>query len=948
LKPKIKQQQHYFDTIKELIKLNPANLNILIQLTFLNEISTQQQHQMQHQYLATSQQQQQHHQSNISRNQHNLNILHAAFSVSSQQTSTIFAQLMVRIILQRNVDDNLRILRVLLRDTIRHCRVDFDPICFTSELTSDTQIKQLFYTNQQTRGNLIAKTSSIFSIAGGLAEFQSIAVREKYVQAICDLVTVCILVSITPAIKEAYQRRHNDTKEILIKYYMIMSQIQCDTVTWLQSITRLYEITPKQLSKSLFHLLFMVDTPEQSYTIDNWPLEQDRGIMFRVVSEIPVLSELLHQILMIANILPELCLLMLRVEENLLKTAALVHIKDIYSLKLDKTDQFVQFLLNTSLYKYQNYQSVFAVNVLYWQSWQILLILTALDPKGFGSIAWQQYPTLRILMEMIMTDDYNFPPQSSVTHQMTAERYRAIEQQSIATERSEILDFENYFELKQGSTATRNETNSKLIGFLMKFDPTGVARQANNDVIQNIKKLNSEYKLGQLLCKCREPDLLLSLIERQDSKQSLPWLSNLIESNSNDCLDIMPIQCICEFVWNVLSSSSEEIVLKKQINIEHLLQRIKIILTSAVTSPQQVKDTLDYFLFKLTSNEQNVRIDSLKIMNKLFLSNNVSLIDKSLPQNKVLASQTIDVEKLLNVFKGLASFETCLKDLLIKYLRLSLMVEINQEYINLYLNFLFEQLLNDYKQRSELEASLVQGHIVNSQSLITFKSIYNDVGLDFSKFFFVRQQEYLSSHLITDDNQNDKYFCRFARLLLVINEYKLEDEIDGTKSSNTIKTIIKNKQPFDRANLDNNRYLLFESCRLLTDKNQSYFYIREEIFNLIIYLLLLIIENKLLKLSSDCESEVRMDTSTQNGEKGDLEDSNSDDFFFNKLIQMLFTVSPPLDNSDKEQLTLIKCLNSNFKNALNDFVIKKILCLKKETKSTTTMPTTSIPCYEVT
>jgi integrator complex subunit 1 len=160
---------------------------------------------------------------------------------------------------------------------------------------------------------------------------------------------------------------------------------------------------------------------------------------------------------------------MLRVEENLLKLATLVHNKDIYSLKLNKIDQFVQSLFNICLYKYQG-PSTLVVTVLYWRAWQILLIVSALDPKGFGLTAWEQYPTLRVMMEMIMIDDYNFPPQSSITEEMTIEKFRFIDNQVGQIEKQEILEFENMFEMKQGNMV-RNETNSKFIGNVMKFDP---------------------------------------------------------------------------------------------------------------------------------------------------------------------------------------------------------------------------------------------------------------------------------------------------------------------------------------------------------------------------------------------------------------------------------------------------------------------------------------------
>lgn len=235
-----------------------------------------------------------------------------------------FAQIMQTILLQRNSDDYLRLLRSLLRDTIRNSRQDFDLLKFVKQLVTDDLIK-MFY--GQPDGAPVQ--SFLFNLAGGLADFNAVQIRERYANGICDLVTVCILVAITPPIKEAYQRRSQETKDILIKYYMCMSQIQSDTVTWLQSIVvNLYKISPTELIRCMFKVLFMVDKPEQCYTIDNWPSEQERGTMFRVVSEIPVLSETLHQVLMITKSIPDhMFMLMLCVEENLLKIASLVHNK---------------------------------------------------------------------------------------------------------------------------------------------------------------------------------------------------------------------------------------------------------------------------------------------------------------------------------------------------------------------------------------------------------------------------------------------------------------------------------------------------------------------------------------------------------------------------------------------------------------------------------------------
>lgn len=173
----------------------------------------------------------------------------------------------------------------------------------------------------------------------------------------------------------------------------------------------------------------MVDKPEQHYVIDGWPSEQERPMFFRVVSEIPVLSDTLHQVLLLTRSLPDsMYMLMLCVEENLLKTCALVHCKHIYSLNMQQSDAFVQLLFIICLYRGQSPPSL-TVSMLYWRAWQCLLILAAVDPKQFGQIAWNHYPTLRVLMEMIMIDDYSFPPQSSILNDATVEAFRIADNQ---------------------------------------------------------------------------------------------------------------------------------------------------------------------------------------------------------------------------------------------------------------------------------------------------------------------------------------------------------------------------------------------------------------------------------------------------------------------------------------------------------------------------------------
>ena len=44
-----------------------------------------------------------------------------------------------------------------------------------------------------------------------------------------------------------------------------------------------------------------------------------------------------------------------------------------------------------------------AVSKLYWKGWVLLLVLSSFNPCTLGREVWREYPTLRGLMEMVMT-----------------------------------------------------------------------------------------------------------------------------------------------------------------------------------------------------------------------------------------------------------------------------------------------------------------------------------------------------------------------------------------------------------------------------------------------------------------------------------------------------------------------------------------------------------------
>lgn len=334
-----------------------------------------------------------------------------------------------------------------------------------------------------------------------------------------------------------------------------------------------------------------------------------------------------------------------------------------------------------------------------------------------------------------------------------------------------------------------------------------------------------------------------------------------------------------------------------------MIQRLRLILTTNSLNDSlkisQINDTFDYFLNKLSSEKQAVRMGSLKILQKLLINEKFQLHLQLQSSSQI----QIDLKEIIDSIKSLAAFSIYLQPLMIKHFRRALMVETNSTYLNLYVCFIFEQLIDDYQQKSELESSLqmqIETATESAEStpiLIknsSLKSTFNEIAVDLSSFFFNRPN-LLDS--IIDSHHNDgkkffNYFSKFSSILISLNEYSIDDSDTDTTNANmessnnlSIKTLIRTNQAFDRNSIAKNSYILIEITPSL------YVYIHEKIFNLIMYLVFIVIE------SIDGEQKVN-----------ELEN----------LLKMAFF----------SKFNRNKIMNCSVKNALNDQVKNRIFSLK--------------------
>lgn len=173
-------------------------------------------------------------------------------------------------------------------------------------------------------------------------------------------------------------------------------------------------------------------------------------------------------------------------------------------------------------------------------------------------------------------------------------------------EKQTILEYESH--LAAASTRVQiSEQNSLLLPQLMTMDPRGIARRPPPSVLEQVLSLNTSHRLGHLLCRCRKPDFLLDIIQRQQlsSSQSMPWLADLVQ-NSEGSLSQLPVQCLCEYLLSTSTQTTD-----KQPRQQQLLAHLQTLLTNPNQDQQHALEVLEYFMRRLSSQQSSSRAQAI-------------------------------------------------------------------------------------------------------------------------------------------------------------------------------------------------------------------------------------------------------------------------------------------------------------------------------------------------
>ncbi|XP_050499679.1 integrator complex subunit 1 [Diabrotica virgifera virgifera] len=648
--------------LREMVFSFPENLYPLLKYTIYNELSN-------------------------SRNTNNLIVVGAMFQVAPESSADAFADICLELLL--NKDDYLRPVRALLKEINRVLRHELNLLNVVHSLLRE---RKDFTNNVRDH------------------EF-----RERIFLSLADLSCMSMLLCVSPPVRDAANQSKRDVG-VLKAFQMQVSNIQKECVTWLHdSALRIYRPSITDFVHVLHKVLFL-EQAEHYYKVDNWPGENERNLFLRLTSEVPLLQTTLLRILLIgiSKEHPITAQEAIDVCDQLIKRAANLPQDCAPSLVVDKIE-IIDFFFNLCSYNYPENFALppgylppkLAIITLYWRVWLMLLILAAHNAMSFGSLAWNKYPTLKMFMEMCITNHFSFPPPTMTS---LDEDYQSKEQQILVLEKQTILEFESH--LAAASTKVEiNEQTSLLLPQCMELRPTGEARRPPQNVLDQLQILNNSHRLGHLLCRSRCPDFLLDIMSRQGGTAHMPWLAELVHS-SEGVLAHLPVQCLCEYL---LSTAPTEKLTKHGQLLAHLRDVVN------GNEPQTACEVLEYLFRRLTSEHGASRTQATK---------GLCLILAPTDDLEVAnENHTLWLTQYINQFTHFL----LIKPILIQFLRQAVQIETNPARVSSYINFLSQQDCSDsFVELNELVTDLssviierhsVASYVLPSEGNITLKNL---------------------------------------------------------------------------------------------------------------------------------------------------------------------------------------------------------------------------------
>uniref|UniRef100_A0A914CWE2 Integrator complex subunit 1 INTS2-binding domain-containing protein n=1 Tax=Acrobeloides nanus TaxID=290746 RepID=A0A914CWE2_9BILA len=300
-------------------------------------------------------------------------------------------------------------------------------------------------------------------------------------------------------------------------------------------------------------------------------------------------------------------------------------LSEIDSLLSVKTTETIDLLFEATSYALQDardrkHTERLALKSLYWKAWELVFIWSCFNRKSLLKLIYDKYPTLRMLIRMVVTKDYNFPPSSF--------EGKTLEEIKQGNDQARDEEFRIVQKLEQGSIEDLFEENSNsnssgvrdLLSKVCLREPTGCIRPPPENLYQRLQTLDLEFNFGAAFCESRNPDILFILTNEQGSTQTMSSITNMI-ANNRESIDQIPLQCLAQFMIST-QADSEFVTTRSKLDkaitpetINSIKTRLSGGLNSENSSLEDIKTVLMFIIGKLCApaiQERDAAISTLQ------------------------------------------------------------------------------------------------------------------------------------------------------------------------------------------------------------------------------------------------------------------------------------------------------------------------------------------------
>ena len=162
-----------------------------------------------------------------------------------------------------------------------------------------------------------------------------------------------------------------------------------------------------------------------------------------------------------------------------------------------------------------------------WQAYLIIVLLAVFNPTTLGKQVWTSVPTGRVMMQMLITATFTFPP-IDLARGLGCEGGAAPE--ALSHEAEARRQDAAVVEQLRGHLASSGRPEPKWLDNSTLVLPQAPARCPPNETLMMLKILDKSHDLGQVLRQTKAPNMLLETLNAQGGDSScVGWLGAVLE-----------------------------------------------------------------------------------------------------------------------------------------------------------------------------------------------------------------------------------------------------------------------------------------------------------------------------------------------------------------------------------------------------------------------------------